>query len=242
MLNSKFTLQEDEQQRQLQSLDDQACDVLKDKLSSDNVGAICFCSTGGVTNTFTCVQPAKCVDETLTTCGGSGKICEVLTKTYGWDIQGSTVSVQLQQVEVLYTGGHLLSEEIEVISKDQCEYYMTTLDGNRYQCNDCSILDCPDGKTNVDCSNIQADSTTRGQCVSLTTSTADLGLLNKYCDDPPVVVEPTTLSAVRTASSAAAAGSSLWSTGSNYYLWYQNNVVLLATTTTAMLTFSMLMI
>jgi hypothetical protein len=224
---TQFTLKE---QRHLQSLDDQACDGLKDELLSDNAGAICLCSKSE--NTYTCVHPAKCVDETLTTCGGNGEICEVLTKVYSWTIQGSTVTATLQRFVVVYTGGHLSSEEIEVVSKGQCEYYMTTLDGRRYQCNDCSIFDCPDGETNVDCSNVQADSTTNGQCVSLKSTTVDLGLLNKFCDDKPV--RPTTLAAVAPANARS------WSTG-NYFLWYKNNAVVLATIM-ALLTFSMWMI
>jgi hypothetical protein len=224
-LHSKFALKE---QRQLQSLDDQACDVMEDKFLGVNAGAICICSPSA--STFTCVHLPKCVDEALTSCGGSGEICFVLTNTYYWSIQGTALVLDRQRVVTEYTSGgaHLRGSEIEAIGKYQCNFYMTTLDGRRYQCNDCST-DCPgDDGFNLDCSNIQADSTTNGQCVSITSTTVDLGLLNKYCVDTPIA--PTTL---------AAANARSWSTG-NYFLWYKNNVVLLATT--ALLTFSMWMI
>jgi hypothetical protein len=226
--------------RQLQEHED-VCDPIYDYLIAENPGASCECNREA--GTFTCVRPSTCVDEESTGCNGGGEICVVLTYIYGWSIQGSTVVINSIRAVVDYTGGHLRSKEIEIDDiKDQCYAFMTTLDGLRYQCNGCS-RGCPLGESNVDCSNIQADSTTRGQCVSFSTTTANLGLLNNRCVEGPIV--PNTLpvpeqSAGMTlpVSEAAAATTLTVSAPSASGLWHQN-VVLAAT---AMLTCSLLMI
>jgi hypothetical protein len=205
--------------RQLQQHED-FCDLVYDLLIDLNAGASCECKRRAAT--LTCVGPSQC-DKEFTGCGGGGEICGFVTRIYGFVIEGDMVTLNTQRSVGQFTSGEgsLLGQETtQEVGTGQCDVFMTTLDGFRYQCNDCST-NCPgDDEFNVDCSNIQADSTTRGQCVSLSTTTADLGLLNNFCVEGPIV--PTTLPVP--VSSAAG-------------LWHQN--VLLATT--AALTCSLLM-
>jgi hypothetical protein len=185
--------------RQLQE-DEDVCDQIYNFLKVENPGASCECKRKA--GTFTCVNPSECFDDELTACGnGGGESCEVVTTTYDWSIQGNTVEFYPIRYVVEYTGGQLRSEEVQVIGKERCDYFMTTLDGLRYQCNHCSYLECSGDEVNVDCSNIQADSTTHGQCVSLGNTTADVGLLNGSCVEGPIV--PTTLPVPAVVPSAA---------------------------------------
>jgi hypothetical protein len=183
--------QEEKEQRQLQTRHEQACQLMYDDLIVENPGASCECKR--VTATFTCVNPSGCLDEELTNCVGGEPVCGFVTNIYGYYIEGTTVVVNTQRSITQYTSGgaSLLGRELQVIGYDRCDYFMTTLDGLRYQCNDCSSTDCQgDDMFNVDCSNIQADSTTHGQCLP-TNTTADLGLLNSICVEGPIV--PNTL-------------------------------------------------
>jgi hypothetical protein len=177
--------------RQLQE-QKEFCDLMYDTLIVDNPGASCECQRRAAT--FTCVNPVRCFDKAFNDCGGPDPVCGVVTNTYGYYIEGNMVTVNSKRAVLEYTsgGGSLRGEETQTFgTEDRCNFFMTTWDGLRYQCNSCS-KDCP-GKdeVNIDCSNIQANTTTHGQCVSLGNTTADVGLLKKFCVDGPIV--PTTL-------------------------------------------------
>jgi hypothetical protein len=178
--------------RQLQQ-QKEFCDLMYETLIVDNPGASCECRRG--TATFTCVTPVRCFDKAFNDCGGPDPVCGFVTNTYGYYIEGNMVTVNSKRAVLEYTsgGGSLRGEETQTFDRDdpRCNFFMTTWDGLRYQCNSCS-KNCPSkDEVNIDCSNIQADSTTHGQCVSLANTTADVGLLKKFCVDGPIV--PTTL-------------------------------------------------
>jgi hypothetical protein len=169
------------------------CDLMYETLIVDNPGASCECQRG--TGTFTCVNPLKCFDKEFSGCSAGGDpMCGIVTNTYGYYIEGNMVTINSKRAVLEYTsgGGSLRGEETQTFgTEDRCNFFMTTWDGLRYQCNSCT-KNCPsDDEVNIDCSNIQADSTTGGQCVSLLNTTAGVGLLKKFCVDGPIV--PTTL-------------------------------------------------
>jgi hypothetical protein len=183
------------ERRQLQTVHQQACDLMYDNLIGENSGASCECKGGA--GTFTCVNPPECYKFSASCRGAGGDdddepVCFVVTTIYDFVIKGDTVLSNAKRTVLEYTSGgaSIRGKEIQDVGTDRCYWFMTTLDGLRYQCNDCSPLDCPgDDEINVDCSNIQADSTTRGQCVSLNKTA--MGLLNDFCVEGPIV--PTTL-------------------------------------------------